>query len=253
MTEVPLYDHFSADYDRFVNWKSRLAYEWPFLERRLRAVRAQRVLDAACGTGQHSIALARAGYHVVGTDLSEKMIAVARQNAAQAGVDVQFVVAGFGQHVGRVAGPFDAVLCLGNSLPHALSAAALGEALRDFRAVLRPGGLLIVQNRNFDLVWKQRARYMPLETHREGDQEWLFVRFYDFGPETVTFNMLTLRRQGEAWSFSPDSTELRPIFRNELAGALTEAGFGAAEFYGSLSEERFDAESSGNLVAVAPA
>jgi len=30
--DVPLYDPFSADYDRFVNWKERLAYELPFIE-----------------------------------------------------------------------------------------------------------------------------------------------------------------------------------------------------------------------------
>ncbi len=29
---VPLYDLFSANYDRFVNWKEQLAYELPFIE-----------------------------------------------------------------------------------------------------------------------------------------------------------------------------------------------------------------------------
>ena len=29
--DVPFYDPFSADYDRFVNWEGRLAYELPFI------------------------------------------------------------------------------------------------------------------------------------------------------------------------------------------------------------------------------
>jgi hypothetical protein len=46
-----MYDDFSSDYDRFVDWPGRLAAELPFIERQLRAVGARRVLDAACGTG----------------------------------------------------------------------------------------------------------------------------------------------------------------------------------------------------------
>jgi ubiquinone/menaquinone biosynthesis C-methylase UbiE len=68
--EVPLYDALSDDYDRFVNWENRLAYEMPFIERTLREVDARRVLDVACGTGMHAIQLARRGYKVVGADPS---------------------------------------------------------------------------------------------------------------------------------------------------------------------------------------
>ncbi|MDY7040920.1 MAG: class I SAM-dependent methyltransferase, partial [Chloroflexota bacterium] len=82
MRTVPLYDPFSSDYDRFVNWKERLAYELPFIERQLTAVGARRVLDAACGTGMHAIALAQRGYEVIGADLSAGMIERARENAA---------------------------------------------------------------------------------------------------------------------------------------------------------------------------
>jgi ubiquinone/menaquinone biosynthesis C-methylase UbiE len=50
-----MYDAFSEDYDRFVNWESRLASEMPFIERLLQPLEKDgqpvRVLDAACGTG----------------------------------------------------------------------------------------------------------------------------------------------------------------------------------------------------------
>ena len=49
-----MYDDFSSNYDRFVNWPGRLAAELPFIERQLQAVEARRVLDAACGTGRHA-------------------------------------------------------------------------------------------------------------------------------------------------------------------------------------------------------
>ena len=154
---VPLYDPFSADYDRFVNWKERLAYEFPFIEQQLTASGARRVLDMACGTGKHTIALAQRGFDVTGADLSVGMFERARENAAAVGSEARFVVAGFGELAAKVGNGFDALLCLGNSLPHVLTADALHETLTDFAAVLRPGGLLLIQNRNFDAMMRGEA------------------------------------------------------------------------------------------------
>lgn len=86
------------------------------------------------------------------------------------------------------------MLCLGNSLPHLLTPAAVADALADFAAVLSPGGLLVMQNRNFDQVWAARERFIGPQAHRDGEEEWLFVRFYDFHEETLTFNMVRLHR-----------------------------------------------------------
>jgi SAM-dependent methyltransferase len=46
----------------------------------------RRLLDLGCGTGNHAIPLARRGHAVTGVDLSEAMLAQARQKAAAAGV-----------------------------------------------------------------------------------------------------------------------------------------------------------------------
>lgn len=250
MTQMPFYDALASDYDRFVNWEGRLAHELPFLERLFAGHDVRRVVDAACGTGHHAIALAKRGYQVVGADLSAAMVEQARQNAAAAGVEVRFAVAGLGG-LAALGETFDAVLCLGNSLPHLLTEKALTEALADFSAVLHPGGLVAIQNRNFDRVWRQRERFMGPQACREGEQEWLFVRFYDFHDETITFNMVRLRRDGEIWTQDVESTELRPIFRDELADALRTAGFFQAAFYGSYDGSAFGPAHSGDLIVVA--
>jgi len=250
MSSVPLYDALAADYDRFVSWPGRLARELPFLERLFQAHGVQSVLDSACGSGRHAIALAQRGYEVVGADLSAPMIEQARRNAAAAGAEVPFVVAGFGQlaTLGRV---FDAALCLGNSLPHLLTPAAVADALADFAAVLRPGGVLAIQNRNFDQIWAARERFIGPQAHRSGEEEWLFVRFYDFHEETLTFNMVRLHRTEAGWSQVVDATELRPVFRDGLAAGLPAAGFGDAAFYGGYDGSAFDPAGSGDLLAVA--
>jgi 2-polyprenyl-3-methyl-5-hydroxy-6-metoxy-1,4-benzoquinol methylase len=117
-------NHLSSDYDRFVNWQNRLAIELPFIIEQLQSSNAKTVLDAATGTGMHAIALAQLGYQSTGADNSIGMIEKARHNATSAGVSVRFEIAGFGTLAHSLGThSFDAVLCLGNSLPHLLSSA----------------------------------------------------------------------------------------------------------------------------------
>lgn len=252
-----MYDTFSQDYDRFVNWNNRLGFELPFIEQQLQAIGARRVLDAATGTGMHAIALAQRGYQAAGADLSAAMIEKARQNAAREGVEALFLAAGFGTLSGAFAAqaPFDAVLCLGNSLPHLLTRGELQSALCDFNACLRPGGLLLIQNRNFDALLAERQRWMEPQSHREGDREWLFLRFYDFRPDgLIDFNILTLQRAGnESWQQQVATTQLLPQRQAELIDALKAAGFSQAASYGGLNGAPFVPEHSANLVILATA
>ena len=248
-----MYDDFSTDYDRFVDWPGRLAAEIPFIEGQLQAVGARHVLDVACGTGMHALELARRGYEVLGADLSAGMIDRARANAAAADVAVEFKVAGFGQLSARTGTGFDAVLCLGNSLPHLLTPADLAAGLADFAACLRPGGLLLIQNRNFDAVLSRGERWMEPQAHREEGAEWLFLRFYDFEPDgTLAFHLVTLRREGDGqWAQGVTSTSLRPWVQEELAIALGVAGFCDSTFWGDMSGASFDLHCSPNLIVTA--
>jgi len=251
MSRVPLYDQLSVVYDRFVDWPARLPFELPFLEKLLADAGARRVLDAACGTGQHAIALAKAGFDVVGADLSQPMVEVARRNAEQAGVHAKFVAAGFGELAEKTAGPFDALLCLGNSIPHVNDLAHLTAVLRDFRAVLRPGGLLLLQQRNFDMVLRRRERFLPPQVHTAGEDEWLFFRYYDFLEDgRLRFNMVMVHRSPAGDTCQMESTLLLPLTSAQLLPACADAGFADLALYGSMQGEPFDPEHSSDLVLV---
>ncbi len=65
--------------------------EVDFLVEELSLPAAGSILDVGCGTGRHSIELARRGYSVTGLDLSREMLARAVAAAEAAGVKVNLI------------------------------------------------------------------------------------------------------------------------------------------------------------------
>jgi SAM-dependent methyltransferase len=240
-----------------VSWPGRLAREEAFFQRVFDEAGTARVLDAACGTGMHAIAFARRGLASAGADLSPAMIARARENAVAAGVDVDLQVAAFGELASRFTGPFDAVTCLGNSLPHLIDDASLAACLTDFGRLLRPAGLLVIQNRNYDRVLRERQRFMPLAARADGKGESLFLRISDFPPagappgDLIDFTIVTLKKREGGWSQSVQSTPLRALRRLTLERALAAAGFSSVDVYGSYAMTPHDSPDAADLVVVA--
>jgi SAM-dependent methyltransferase len=86
-------DLFNDDYLRTCEKLSdeQIAREVDFVEDSLGIERGGAVLDLACGTGRHTIELARRGYEVVGFDLSLAMLARAGEDAQDHDAKVNFV------------------------------------------------------------------------------------------------------------------------------------------------------------------
>ena len=100
------------------------------------------ILDAGCGTGNHSIRLAEKGYRVVGIDVSETKISVARQKAEDRGLHVDFYV----QDMRKLDldTKFDAILCLFGGFGYCTTDKDIGSTLKRFQQHLREDDLLIM-------------------------------------------------------------------------------------------------------------
>jgi SAM-dependent methyltransferase len=70
------------------------------------------VLDAGCGTGENALHVASLGVQVLGVDVAETAVAIAREKAEVRGIDAEFVVADAFQ-LGRLGRVFDTVLDCG--------------------------------------------------------------------------------------------------------------------------------------------
>lgn len=98
----------------------------------------RRILDIGCGDGRIAAPLQERGYRVTGLDANVDVLRAARRRAPE----VRHVALDQ-RHVGRMRWGFDGALVLWNSLGFADRAADL-ETLRGVRAVLRPGGRLLL-------------------------------------------------------------------------------------------------------------
>ena len=70
------------------------------------------VLDAGCGTGENALHIASLGLHVLGVDVAQTALSIARKNAAARGMDAEFVV-GDALHLDRLNRVFETVLDCG--------------------------------------------------------------------------------------------------------------------------------------------
>jgi SAM-dependent methyltransferase len=106
-----------------------------------------RVLDCACGTGTLAVGLALRGFAVTASDASPEMVERTRALAEQRGVPLEAATRAWADLGGA---PFEAVLCVGNSLTHAGGRAGRRTALDGMRRVLRDGGRLAITSRNWE-------------------------------------------------------------------------------------------------------
>lgn len=104
-----------------------------------------RFLDAGCGVGYHTLAIARRGYRCVGVDISETILRQAEDNALRAGLQerVSFRADNL-EDLSFTDGSFDVVHCRGVLMHVPEWESALGQLCR----VLKPGGKIVILESN---------------------------------------------------------------------------------------------------------
>ncbi|MBI5553132.1 MAG: class I SAM-dependent methyltransferase, partial [Candidatus Diapherotrites archaeon] len=141
----------------FVDWEGRRSGENGFLVRTLSDNACHRILNAALGDGCDSIFLLHEGFEVVSNEVDDEFLRKALENARQEKVNLSVTRSDW-RSLSRQAGEnsFDAVLCLGNSLTYLFHKKDRLRALREFRKVLRPGGILLIDERNYSYILRER-------------------------------------------------------------------------------------------------
>ena len=215
-----------------VGYHRELAREWeqryskPAFQARLRVfekclgereLRGQTWLDAGCGSGTMSRALAERGARVLGVDAAQEMIDNARRLTSELEPLPQF------EHVTTIAelplavASLDGILC--SSVLEYVPEPAL--CLLEFARVLRPGGMLLVSVPNR----KSLVRKTQIATHIFGrllrQKWWAFLNYSRNEYTAASFREL-LKQQGFSTRATvPFGSPIPPwLQRREFGGSL---------------------------------
>ena len=185
----------------------------PELIRLLRAggLRSGRVVDVGCGSGILARHLVDAGYDVIGIDRSPAMIRLARARVPEGRFRVASLLSA------RVP-PCVAVTAIGEVVSYV--SANLRPFFRRVHAALEPGGLFI-----FDFM--ESAERRTYRTKSFDGPDWALVSHADVDAagRTLTRRMTMFRKVGKEYRRSQEAHRVRIRNRQEIAGALKDAGF----------------------------
>jgi ubiquinone/menaquinone biosynthesis C-methylase UbiE len=180
-----------------------------------------RVLDAGCGFGRFTAAMAEQGCETVGVDISPAAIAEAERRCP----GPTYLVADLTEPLPEGVGPFDALLSMYSSYGYGATVEEDEAMLRAFRRALKPGGRLLMQ-----LSDLERSRF------RLRTDEGVVVRETNGVTETldVDFSTGMLHVRYELGDDVVDS-RIRMYEAEDLEKMVLEAGFHDIERYGDLT------------------
>jgi SAM-dependent methyltransferase len=206
--------------------------EVDFLEKSLAPPPGASLLDIPCGSGRHSIELARRGYRMTGIDLSADFLSSAQAHAAEAHLQVD-LRHGDMRNPKVAADSFDGAFCFGNSFPY-LDRPGVAAFLRALSRAIRPGGKLVI-----DTGCAAESILPTLLPQR-------WHRFDDIIVTSKASYIASASRLDIEYTFIQDGKiDTRPsssyVFTvAELTRMLADAGFEVVSLAGGFAGERYE-------------
>ena len=184
------------------------------------------MLDVSIGTGTMTLPVCGLGVELFGSDLSQDMLDKCALKAKAMGHEVTLVQSDFCTVAGKFDRQFDLVASTGNSLPHVPNEQVL-TALSQMDALVRPGGWIYFDIRNWDRILAEHTRFYTYNPTFQGDMRVNLVQVWDYNPDsTITFNLLyTLERDNRIFRREILNCTYHPVRRQLLLDHLTKMGY----------------------------
>ena len=183
------------------------------------------VLDCACGTGYNVLALTQHGFTVSGSDASQAMLTEARRRLPE---HVNLRHCAWSELPGAFAEPFDAVVCTGNSLMHAGDEYSMVAALTGISGVLKPGGMLLLDSRNYEKLRSERPLLQPRPPISRSGQAAVAVYTWhwpDHWDADHRVEITVISTDGHQTTLGRTNITYRPFSFEDLTERLARVGF----------------------------
>lgn len=122
-----------ADYNAFFEYYKKVFEKYN--------LKPDLVLDLGCGTGSITLKMAKAGYDMIGVDLSCEMLDIARQKAIAEGCDILFLNQDMTEF--ELYGTVDAIISSLDSINYITEDGGLEKLFKLCENYLNPGGIMI--------------------------------------------------------------------------------------------------------------
>lgn len=221
------YDNLASQYDKlFLDWLAATHEQAAILNKILEAQgvsRAAQILDCACGIGTQAIGLARLGYRVTASDISEGELAEAKVRAEQAGVEIPFYRADFRALSKTFSATFDVVMAMDNALPHMLSHEDLGKAIASITGQLKEKGIFIGSIRDYDALLTDKPSYSPPYIHKTDKGRRICFQTWEWHDDHYKFVQYIIEDEDELRT-NKFECEYRATRREELTNLFMQSG-----------------------------
>ena len=221
------YDSLTQD----IPYEEMLTYMEALLQRH--GVQPQSVLDLACGTGSMSVLLARRGYQVLAADMSEDMLSMAWEKAAELEENQPFFIC---QPMQKLRLPYtvDWVVCCLDSLNYVTNPEHCRQAMQRVYNSLSEGGAFI-----FDINSAEKLRGLDGQIFLDENEDTYCVwrAEFDLEENICYYGMDLFQRSGKTWERSFEEHREYAYTVEQLTGYLQEAGFRKIEVYGDRTME----------------
>lgn len=222
------YDEMASQYDKlFLDWQATTHEQAVVLDNLFRKNgfdRAAKILDCACGIGTQAIGLARLGYAVTASDISDGELVEAIKRARQNNVNIRFEHADFCALEKTFSETFDILICMDNALPHMLTSSALASAIKSITSRVAQGGLFVASIRDYDALLMSKPPYSPPYIHKtdEGQR----VSFQTWNWEGDNYKLVQyIIDDNEVLQISKFACEYRATRREEITNLLLSCGY----------------------------
>lgn len=193
-----------------------------------------KILDIGCATGDLAWELGKNNISVVGIDLDEEMVNIARTKYTKDNIsfnvmDMKNIYTEYGKD------SFHVVTCFGNTLVHLNDEKEIYETIKAMRDVLKQNGKILIQILNYQYINDQCIRELPLI-----ENDYIkFQRFYSDQARDVRLifeTTLTVKKTNEIIS---NDIYLYPITKDRLEDILNDLGFSNIKFYANFNKEAY--------------
>jgi SAM-dependent methyltransferase len=243
------FDDLTDVYDALIDWPKRLANEEPFYRWLFGRVGAQRILDAACGTGRHAAMFNAWGLEVEGADLSPAMIERARSQFGESST-LRWAVRGFDQPASTPL-PFDVALCVGNSLALAPDRQSVAAAVRGMLSAVRPGGAILIHILNLWALADGVANWQKCQRTTLPAGECLIIKGVRRCGQGGFVDLLVTRLDAAPPLLRSECVPFLGLEAAELVSMAREAGARRVEVFGNYRREVYAPSQSQDVILVA--